>query len=398
MPAPCFHWHQDARAFAGAQQVGLPSGPPVANIPADPVADALQRLHQTLGKRAFCVSGTKITGLDQIDPTRFATLTGGTSGQPKIILRSQASWTHSFDTNAAAFNYGAGDSIAVLGALSHSLALYGTLEAVHLGLNIHVLAPLKPTSQSAQLSHHRCTILYATPTQLRLLPAKTKLPHLRLILCGGGALPDAVRAHIATLAPNAAVHEFYGAAETSFVTLSDASTPAGSVGRPYPRVEIDVRTPDSTGTGLIWVRSPYLFDGYLEGDSPHTQRVGDWITVGEYGMLDAQGYLHLRGRAGRMINIADTAVFPEELEAHIATLPHMPSCAILARLDAMRGRHLIAVLGGPENAHLRTNLLHHCKERGLTVPRAVEFLDPFPLLPSGKPDLQRIAALTGSVL
>jgi long-chain acyl-CoA synthetase len=368
---------------------------PCATLPVHPVAQALEGLRGTLGSDiAFCLSDTVQPDLTTCDPTQFATFTGGTSGRPKVILRSQASWIKSFETHAARFAYTPTDRIAVLGALSHSLALYGVIEAVHLGLSVHVLSTLTAARQHAALSQSGCTILYATPTQLRLLPAHSPLTDLRLILCGGGALSPTVRAHITAIAPNAQLVEFYGAAETSFLTLSDATTPDGSVGRAYPDVEISVRDADSTGTGLIWVRSPYLFARYLNGGSPHTRREGDWLTVGEYGMLDANGYLFLRGRAGRMINIADTAVFPEELEAQIMALPEVSNCAVVAQPDALRGHHLVAMIDGAEAPALRNHILTHCKTSGLITPHRIAFLDPFPLLPSGKPDLQQIAALT----
>jgi long-chain acyl-CoA synthetase len=399
MPATRFHWHPQSRAFAGVQEVIPKDGPSVSGIPVSPVDASLDNLRRTLGTATpFCVSETPPLDLDRLSPDTFATLTGGTSGRPKVIVRSQASWVRSFESNAAQLGYTPADSIAVLGALSHSLALYGVLEALHLGLDIHALCPLGLRATSARMAAQRCTILYATPTQLRLLPAGTLLPDLRLIFCGGGALTDAVRRHIRAVAPNASLHCFYGAAETSFVTMSDAGTPDASVGRAYPRVEIDVRNPDATGTGLIWVRSPYLFEHYLEGGSPHTMWEGDWLSVGEYGRLDAQGYLYLRGRAGRMVNITDIAVFPEELEAQLGGLAGVDHCAVLARFDQRRGTRLIAVVSGPDSPHLRDLILSHCDSNTLIRPREVVFLDPFPLLPSGKPDLPCIAALTGCSL
>ncbi len=399
MPALRFQWHENAHAFAGISQVTPHKGVTDAHLPTSSVAQALEKLHRALHSNTpFCITDGPQPQLDALKPAEFATLTGGTSGQPKIIARSQVSWITSFQTNAAHLTYTTQDRIAVLGALSHSLALYGVLEGLHLGMNVHALSPLKPTAQHAALRANACTILYATPTQLRLLPADSPLEQIRFILCGGGMLTGPIRAHIAALAPNAAVHEFYGSAETSFITLGDTATPAGSVGRAYPDVEIEVRNADTTETGLIWVRSPYLFDRYIKGSSPHTQRDGDWLTVGEYGRLDADGYLYLRGRAGRVINIADTAIFPEELEAQISTLPDMPDACILARKDARRGYVLVAVLEGAQDPHLRAILLAHLKDKSLVIPRAVEFLQEFPRLPSGKIDLKTIATLTGCTL
>lgn len=391
-----FHWHPDACAFAGREEVVRTNGPALAHIPAHPPAAALEALHRTLGSdTAFCVCDTAPPNLDTLAPHQFTTLTGGTSGTPKVILRSQHSWITSFQNNAKQFSYTPDDSIAVLGALSHSLALYGVLEGLHLGLTIHALSTLKPTAQHTTLNAAHCTILYATPTQLRLLPAGKPLPHIRLILCGGGTLGEVTRNHITTICPNAKIHVFYGAAETSFITLSDADTPKGSVGRPYPQVEITVRDTDATGTGSLWVRSPYLFERYLQGDGPHTRRDGDWLTLGEIGRLDAEGYLHLRGRAGRVFNIADQTIYPEEIEAALMTLDTITQCAVLARRDSTRGNQFILAVEGSEDNNRRDNLLTYCKTQNIITPREIFFLDPFPTLPSGKPDLLRIAALTG---
>ncbi|MEH6737805.1 MAG: AMP-binding protein [Sulfitobacter sp.] len=400
MPLPQFQWHPDAHAYAGAEKVMPQTGTVPRHIPAKPIVSALSSLGRVFSSGTpFCISDYEhpcLEALEALDAAQFATLTGGTSGTPKIIARSQVSWLRSFDANAAQFQYSANDSIAVLGALSHSLALYGVLEALHLGLNAHVLSALYPAGQVAQMRLHGCTILYATPSQLRLLRPDAPLGDLRLILCGGGTLNAATREHIASFCPNAALHVFYGAAETSFVTLSDATTPATSVGKPYPDVQIQVRDLDETGIGTIWINSPYLFDGYLQGDSKHTSRDGAWLTVGEQGMMDEQGNLFLLGRAGRSVNIADQTIHLDQLEAEMNAVPYIPQCVLLARPDQMRGHHVIAVVDGAASTTIRDKILDHCKAENLHIPRDVVFLDPLPQLPSGKPDMRRIADLTGA--
>lgn len=399
MPLPQFLWHSDAHVYAGAEKVVPQTGIVSPHIPAKPVMTALSSLGRALNNGTpFCISDHGHPCLETLDAAQFATLTGGTSGTPKIIARSHASWIRSFDANAAQFQYSTDDSIAVLGALSHSLALYGVLEALHLGLNSHVLSPLSPTGQVTQMRLHGCTVLYATPSQLRLLRPDASLCDLRLILCGGGPLNAATREHITSFCPNAALHVFYGAAETSFVTLSDTTTPAASVGKPYPDVQIEIRESDETGHGTIWVNSPYLFDGYLQGDGKHTSCDGAWITVGEQGMQDEQGNLFLRGRAGRSVNIADQTIHLDQLEAEVNAAPHIPPCVLLVRPDQMRGHQIIAVVEGPTNPSIRKAFLDHCKAKKLHIPRDVVFLDPLPQLPSGKPDMRRIAELTGATL
>ena len=154
----------------------------------------------------------------------------------------------------ALFGIGPGVSVAVLGGLVQSLALYGALEGMHLGARVHLLGGLRPDRQAQALAARGVQVLYATPAQLRGLAGA--LPDLRLVLVGGSKLDAGLRAGLAALAPGAELREFYGAAETSFITLADADTPEGSVGRAYPGVELDIRQ------GEVWVKSPYLFNGY----------------------------------------------------------------------------------------------------------------------------------------
>lgn len=392
-----FRWHSDATAHVYDTAVRPRGTAPQRAIVPDPVATCLGTLAATLGTGTpFCISDTTPDGLADIAPNHFITLTGGSSGAPKAILRSQSSWIRSFTANAAQFAYDPRDSVAVLGPLTHSLSLYGVIEALHTGLDAHLLGGRSPSAQATWMRASGCTVLYATPTQLRLIARADPLPRVRLVMCGGGALDPATRTRITALCPNAKVHVFYGAAETSFITLSAADTPPGSVGQAYPGVEIAVRDAtgaDTTDPGTVWVRSPYLFDRYLAGDSPHTRRIGDFLTVGEHGRMDQNGNLFLHGRAGRMVTVADKNVFLEEIEAHLATLEGIEDCAVLALPDPLRGHRLVAVVSGlpdPDlsqriKAHFQSALAPHLR------PRTLRFLAPFPRLPSGKADLAMIA-------
>jgi len=396
--ASTFIWHPKARAFPQGRLI-CPNATPLLSptIAPRPTETAVQQIAAALANRTpFCVTDQTIHQIGSLSAVQFATQTGGTSGAPKVIARSQASWIASFHANAAQFAYTPNDRIALLGNLGHSLTLYGLMEGLHLGLDAHVLNTLTPSQQTAQIGQHQCSIIYATPTQLRLLPTGAPLPNIRLILCGGGMLNTATRHHIARLFPNAALHVFYGAAETSFITMGGPDTPQGSVGHVYPEVRIDIRDPDATGIGTVWVSSPYLADGYLQGSSPHTLRDGDWMTVGELGSVDAQGNLFLHGRAGRTVTIADDTIHLDALQAMLAEMPDMPACVLMTRLDEMRGHHIVAVIEGPAQPSLSDDIKRFCAQHKLRAPREVAFLDPLPLLPSGKADLLRIAELTGT--
>ena len=413
-----FRWHPAARLFDSTGSEVLPGSPPPPSPPhggegrrPDPAVGAVfpdspGGLAAAIGHPAF-----RIGALDQPPPDPHAlpvleTLTSGSMGQPRRIRRTQGSWVASFAVNAG-FGIGPGARVAVPGRLVHSLSLYGAVEGLHLGAEVHLLADLRPDRQRQALAERQITHLYATPAQLRLMLGPGALPDLQLILIGGSKLDSALRAGLAALAPGAELREFYGAAETSFVTLADAATPGTSVGRPYPGVALRL---DADGT--IWVQSPYLFLGYAgdgggeagSGAAP-SPLVGEgggggasaarwregWLSVGEVGRLEG-GFLTLRGRAGRMVTVADQNVFPEEIEDFLLGLPGVVRAAVLPVPDGARGQRLVAVVQG-DRAREAAILSALRAELGPTrAPKAVVWREDWPVLASGKSDLRALEA------
>jgi len=316
----------------------------------------------------------------------FLTQTGGSTGAPKTILRSSESWIRSFDHMAQHFGIGHGANVAALGHLNHSLALYAGLEALHQGANFHALGGLPPHHFATELSDRAITHLYATPTQLRLMPMAT-LPSVKAVLVGGGMMDATNMRHTQTLFPNAQITEFYGAAETSFITLTDATTPQGSVGRAFPDVHISIRNGAGascqTGEiGQVWVQTPLAFKSYL----PETPQNQTALHVGEMGYLDQKGYLFLAGRSDRAVTIADQTVYLDQLETILAQTHKLQNIALFARPDALRGYTLHAVIQSDAItlSELATELPRHIQPRSL-----IQVTD-WPLLPSGKTDYKAL--------
>ncbi len=395
-----FFWHRQARVFDAAGGIAGHAESGAAVIGDRPAGVALAQAMA----RAALQQPFRIGGVAEPEPHgagMFETLTAGSSGRPRRIRRSQASWAASFAVNADLFGIGPGLSVAVLGRLVHSLSLYGALEGVCLGAEVHLLDGLRPDRQRQALLDRRVAVIYATPAQLRLLVegGGPVLPRLRLVLVGGSKLDDGLRAALGALAPTAAVREFYGAAETSFVTLSDNDVDPASVGRAYPGVTLSLRDPKGTevreGTmGEVWVNSPYLFAGYGDGMGQARWQDG-WLSVGEIGHL-AHGALVLAGRVGRMVTVADQNVFPEQIEAWLSTLPGVDRAAVLPRADAMRGTVLVAVLRGDKAQEAAILRAARSALGPLKAPRAVIWCDDWPVLSSGKTDLAALARRVGA--
>ena len=384
-----------ARAFDAAGDAVLPNTTRAApQVIAECPSGAA--LAQALAAGVFRIGGNGAAPV-----SGFETLTAGSSGVPRRIARTHRSWTASFAVNAATFGVGPGRRVAVLGRLSHSLSLYGAVEALHLGAELHLLDDLRPDRQRLALAARSVDMVYATPAQLRLMfeSKGPDLPAMRWFLVGGSKLDAVLRRRIAAVAPQADLREFYGAAETSFITLADPACPTDAVGRPYPGVQLDIR--DTAGevlaqgrTGQVWVKSAYLFDGYAGSDVGGAVWRDGWLSVGEIGHLTA-GYLTLSGRAGRMVTVADQNVFPEAIEAHLALLPYVRNIAVLPRNDGLRGFVLVAVAEGDASQEAALLAAGRAEFGPLKAPRAVIWRDEWPRLPSGKSDLRRLAQEAG---
>jgi long-chain acyl-CoA synthetase len=197
------------------------------------------------------------------------------------------------------------------------------------------------------------------------------------------------------MCPRAAVREFYGAAEASFISLSDASTPAHSVGRPYPGVQIGIGGPGGAADeGRVWVQSPYLFQGYARSPSGADAGVAEWrdgwLGLGEVGRME-DGQLVLLGRIDRMVTVAGQNAYPEAMELFLLGLPGVTRAAVVPRVDGLRGHVLEAVLmGWAEERQILAAL------RGqfgpLIAPKRVQWRSDWPVLPSGKVDLAALVA------
>ena len=369
-----FRWHSEARLFDGAGR----------EYAAQDAGDGViaERPSGLAVARALAAGAFRIGGEGPAPVGGFETLTSGSSGVPRRIGRDFASWTGSFHVNSRLFGIGPGMRVAVLGRMTQSLALYGALEGMHLGAQVHLLDDLRPDRQAAALGG--VDLVYATPAQMRMVvEAGRGWPGLRHLVIGGAKLDGALRAAVLAAAPGVRIAEFYGAAEASFITMAGADCPPDSVGRAYPGVEIRVEG------GEVWVKSPYLFAGYAGDPGPARWDAG-WLSVGEMGEM-REGFLYLKGRAGRMVTVADQNVFPEEIEAFLQGLQGVAQVAVVPEADALRGVRLVAVVRGDRLRDAKIVAAMRAQFGTLKAPKRLIWLQDWPVLPSGKTDLRAIA-------
>ena len=327
----------------------------------------------------------------------FQVLTGGTTGNPKRLLRTHGSWLDSFEVNRKMWNIGPDDRYGILGNLSHSIALYASLEALHVGADLHLMSSIRHDRQQGYVDSESITVLYTTPAQLRQLVFTDRAcgpgaDSVRLIMVGGSKLDKSLRYACQNMFRSASVVEFYGTSETSFITIAEEGAPAGSVGKPYPNVSLRIGVDGVDRQGEILVMNPYMFLGYVldEGmnDAGHGRsdlvncRVRKPVTgqdgyfaTGEIGWMDKEGYLTITGRKDRMYTVADVNVFPEAVEECLMDAEGVLDAYAYPVTDERRGSVTHASLLVSKDNTNTAMIKSYCQERvgPLAAPRRYRF-------------------------
>ncbi|MFI2489259.1 AMP-binding protein [Promicromonospora kroppenstedtii] len=313
----------------------------------------------------------------------WATLTSGSSGTSRVVVRTEESWARSFAAVSALLDDPSASDAAPVVALpapaSSSLTLFSLAHALAGGPH-----PALPGDDAGLAA---ATAFHGTPHALRTLLERGALPRVRTALVGGSHLDQRVRA----LAESRGVRvvAYYGAAELSFVAADD-----GTGLRPFLGVEVDVRD------GQVWVRSPYAALGYL-GDAGPLRTDGPWATVGDLADL-RDGTLTLRGRADGAILSASATVVPEEVEAHLRRLPGVRDAVVFGYPAGGVGALVAAVVEpAAGRAPVSAGLLRETAASGMSPshrPR-IWFTGDLPRTAAGKPARAEVVrrALAGEV-
>ncbi|MDQ6781857.1 MAG: AMP-binding protein, partial [Actinomycetota bacterium] len=177
----------------------------------------------------------------------------------------------------------------------------------------------------------------------------------------------------------------------------------GTVGRPLEPYQVAVRDglgrpsePDALGT--LWVQGPTVLIDYLgQAGTAVAGRDGEWLCTGDRAVVDADGFVSLRGRIDDIELVGGINVAPSEVELVLSANPGVMEVAVAGVQDGAGGSHLEAFVvaapgaGADLGAELvdaaRDNLARHL------VPRAVHLVDDLPRTPTGK--LRRFVLRSG---
>jgi acyl-CoA synthetase (AMP-forming)/AMP-acid ligase II len=237
-----------------------------------------------------------------------------------------------------------------------SFAHIGTMARIgiqigHLGTSI-LHDAFDPDAILEVIERERLTHLGGIPTQIIMLlehPNRSRrdLSSLQSILIGGApSSPELLQRIRDTFRVTISVR--YSSTEVGIATASLPDDPpeilATTVGKPTPGVELRIvdreNRPLAAGeVGEVAVRSPATMTGYWRAPeaTAKTLDTEGWIHTGDLGFLDADGYLHLKGRESEMYIRGGYNVFPEEVESLLAKHPKVARAAVIGVPDAVFG-------------------------------------------------------------
>jgi long-chain acyl-CoA synthetase len=222
---------------------------------------------------------------------------------------------------------------------------------------------------------------------------------VRWIEFGSAPMPLEHKHKLIEIFPNARICMHYGLTEASRSTFMEFHTDRlklETVGRPSPNV--DVRIADEDGRllppsepGEIWVRGEHVAAGYWR-DEELTARAfaGEgYLRTGDFGFVDADGYVSLLGRKDDMINMGGINISPLEVEEAIRLVyPGLVMCVVgVPDPEGVSGSIPALCYVGGHSDELTLPALHHALDSRLDrtkLPRAIFKLDRLPQTESGK--------------
>ena len=298
----------------------------------------------------------------QLAPDDLVVFTSGSSGTPRAVHRSLASWQASAPALTELLALRPEDLTWLPGHPASTLSLYAAWHADDAGTQVRY----------ADDPHADATIVHAAPS---LLPAvlrardEGRLPALRLVVTAGDRVPTAVFGECA--ARGLRLLAYYGAAELSFVGIGGSAGDEAGEGsavasyRAFPGVQVDIRD------GLLWSRSDYQAFGYL-GDAPRSETAagagtpagghgssadgspprrtgplrraaGGWASVGDAARWVGPGRFEILGRADGAVTVAGHTILLEEVEDALRAHPRIEDALVVGCPDPVHGARLVAL-------------------------------------------------------
>ncbi|MFO8151097.1 MAG: AMP-binding protein [Trueperaceae bacterium] len=348
------------------------------------------------------------------DTLALIAYTSGTTGKSKGAMLTHGNLLANARAVGRAWRWAAEDHLLLTLPLFHihglGVGFHGTL-AHGAALTLH--RRFDATAVLEALENGPATLFFGVPTMYgRLLNeagerarrgAGRRFARVRLLVSGSAPLAADTLERVEHVFGQR-ILERYGMTETVMLTGNpyDGPRKAGTVGLPFDGVELrlvavtatagpDGGAVDTSGAAAeVQVRGPSVTSGYWkDADATAASFTSDgWFRTGDLGVLDADGYLTLSGRARELIISGGFNVYPREVEEAVASLPGVREVAVVGLPDPDLGERVAAaIVVAPEGPAVDAEgVVAHCQLQlaGFKAPRTIAFVEELPRNAMGK--------------
>ena len=338
--------------------------------------------------------------------TAVVVFTSGSEGVPKGVELTHGNLLANIRQILTVTDFTDRDRLFNCLPLFHSFGLtVGTFVPLVRGLYVFLYpSPLHYRVVPSVLYDRDCTVFLGTNTFLNGYARKAHpydFRSLRYLFAAAEKLQETTALEWAQKY-GVRILEGYGATECApCVSVNTPLEPRnGSVGRLLPGLEYKLEPVEGVADGgRLFVRGPNVMKGYLNVDANAKFLALDgWYDTGDIVSVDADGYLHIRGRMKRFAKVSGEMVSLSAVEDALAgAFPQYGlrcEVAIITRPDEGKGEALIAVTNEPKLT--LDEIRDVIKAKGLTnlsTPREIKAVKEIPKLGTGKVNLRELQAL-----
>lgn len=289
-----------------------------------------------------------------VAPAWKAPTSGGSTGRPKLIVASDPG---TVNVGSPGMGQKVNGVVCIPGPLYHNAPFSFASSALFQGNHLVLLANFDAEATLAAIDRHRADWILLVPTmmsRISRLPddvkARYDLSSLQVIWHMAAPCPPWLKEEWCHWFGGEKIFELYAGTEAQAVTIirgDEWLAHRGSVGRCVTG-EMKVLDPDTyeelpRGTiGEIFMRNDrvtYTYVGAQARRSPD-----GWESLGDMGMIDAEGYVYLTDRRGDMILSGGANIYPAEIEIALSEHPAVVSSAVIGLPDEDLGNRIHAVV------------------------------------------------------
>lgn len=301
-------------------------------------------------------SAPELPGLDP-GAVRMILYTSGTTGRPKGVLHTHNSIHALICQIRDHWQVEPGDRFLVPSPIAHiGGSIYAFECPVLLGTTAVLMERWNAEDAVGLMVLERCTHMAgATPFLAQLLVAAeaagTRLPDLRVFICGGASVSPSLIRRAASYFARAVVTRVYGSTEVPVTTVGalcpgDLDHAADTDGRAgIADIKLAAHPSAPEGDGEICARGPQMLVGYLHPEDDVEAFDGDgYFRTGDLGRWVDDDYLIVTGRAKDIIIRNGENISPKEVEDILARHPSIAEIAVVGLPDPRTGERACAVI------------------------------------------------------